>query len=506
MRIKFIQNLFTAIRTSYAPLQSGNNSGTVRGDTLYTASCHTMTTSKTPTQQDTSLSSIWRLTWPQMLMMLFHFLIGFTDVWVAGRIDANVQASFGIVTQCMFFLLVVATAMASAAIAAISQALGACKFQRARRYILLITYAGFVAGVAIAAIGLPFREPFLRLLMVPDDIMPVATYFWAVYLLALPANYLVTVSNAAFRASKRVMAPLFAMILIAAINATSSLGFGLGLWGLPNYGFAGVAWSTFFSLTAGAVFNITMLYRCSLRDCSYILPWRWIKSGAPYLIKVAMPAAGMQIMWQAGYLFLFSIVGSLPKPADSVVALAGLTAGMRIESLLFLPAMAFSMTASILVGHFLGADKKAEAKRVGFRILAVGVSTMTVFAACMWPFVPEISAFLAPDAAVTAVTVRYLYINLLTIPFTIASMTLSGIMTGAGATIYTFAVYTSATWLVRLPCAWFLGHILWKDVEGVFVAMLVSQVIQSTTMLCLFQFKDWSKYSVASSKKNRKLS
>ncbi|MFI3271146.1 MAG: MATE family efflux transporter [Pseudomonadota bacterium] len=465
-----------------------------------------MTTDKINEPQDTSLRSIWRLTWPQMLMMLFHFLIGFTDVWVAGRIDANVQASFGIVTQCMFFLLVVATAMASGAVASISQALGACKYQRARRYILLITYAGFAAGLIIASIGLLFREPFLRLLMVPEDILPVAVYFWAVYLLALPANYLVTVSNAAFRASKRVMSPLCTMVLICAINATSSLGFGLGLWGLPNYGFAGVAWSTFFSLTAGAIFNIAMLYRCSLKDCSFLLPWRWVRSGAPYLIKVAMPAAGMQVMWQSGYLVLFAIVGSLPKPADSVVALAGLTAGMRIESLLFLPAMAFSMTASILVGHFLGAEQKLEAKRVGLRILLVGVSSMTVFAACMWPWVPEISAFLAPDPAVTAVTVRYLYINLLTIPFTIASMTLSGIMTGAGATIYTFMVYTSATWFIRLPCAWFLGHILWKDVEGVFIAMLISQVLQSTTMLWMFHYKDWTKYSMASAKhKNRSL-
>ncbi len=490
-------------KNATGPMAFGQTSGKTSGSSHQ--SKDTMSTQNTADPQDTSLRSIWRLTWPQMLMMLFHFLIGFTDVWVAGRIDAHVQASFGIVTQCMFFLLVVATAMAGAAVAAISQSLGAGKLARARRYILLITYAGFFAGLVIAIIGLLFREPFLRLLMVPDDIMPVATYFWAVYLLALPANYLVTVSNAAFRASKRVMPPLCTMVLICAINATSSLGFGLGLWGLPNYGFAGVAWATFFSLMVGALSNIAMLYRCSLKDCSFLLPWRWVRSGAPYLIKVAMPAAGMQIMWQSGYLVLFTIVASLPKPADSVVALAGLTAGMRIESLLFLPAMAFSMTASILVGHFLGAEQKAEARRVGIRILAVGVSSMTIFAACMWPWVPEISHFLAPDPTVTAVTVRYLYINLLTIPFTIASMTLSGIMTGAGATMYTFIVYTSATWLIRLPCAWYLGHILWKDVEGVFIAMLISQVLQSTTMLCVFHFKDWSRFSVASQKqKHRK--
>lgn len=464
---------------------------------------------------------IWKLTWPQMIMMLFHFLIGFTDVWVAGRIDlasqaqpvasqtvqtahtalathgAGVQASFGIVTQCMFFLLVVATSMSSAAVAAISQALGAGKEARARRYTLLITYGGALAGFCIMLVGLLFREPFLRLLLVPEAIMPVAAYFWGVYLLALPANYLVTVSNAAFRASKRVTAPLATMVFVCAINASSSLGFGLGLWGLPQFGYMGVAWATFFSLMAGAVLNMILLRRCDLLTCSFHLPLRWIRRAAPYLIKVAAPAAGMQIMWQSGYLVLFTIVGSLPKPADSVVALAGLTAGMRIESLLFLPAMAFNMTASILVGHFLGAGQKEEAKRIGLRILAFACTSMSLFAVCMWPWVHEISFFLAPNAKVTLETVSYLQYNLFSIPFTVASMTLGGIMTGAGATIYTFVVYTSATWFVRLPCAWFLGHVVWKDASGIFLAMLISQVFQSTTMFLMFLYKDWSKHSMA---------
>ena len=45
-----------------------------------------------------------------------------------------------------------------------------------------------------------------------------------------------------------------------------------------------------------------------------------------------------------------------------VSALAGMTAGIRIESLLFLPGFAFNMTASILVGHELGAGRPDEAK------------------------------------------------------------------------------------------------------------------------------------------------
>ncbi len=321
-----------------------------------------------PQGDDASYRGIWRLTWPQMLMMVFHFLIGFTDVWVAGRIQPEVQAAIGLVSQCLFFLLVVAVAGANAGVAAISQALGAGLLPRARRYAGMVLAGGCTVGVGIMLLGLATIEPFLRLLQVPEPIMPVASYFWKVYLLGLPANYLFTITGAVFRARKRMIAPLVSMVVVCIVNAGATLGFGLGLWGLPAYGYAGVAWATFVAIMIGAALNVGMLVRDrELLQRASFPPLRWMRRGAPYLIRVAAPAAGLQIMWNLGYLVLFSITASLP--AGSVAALAGMTAGMRVESFIFLPALAFNMTASVLVGHLLGAGRKPEAFRVSLRLL-----------------------------------------------------------------------------------------------------------------------------------------
>ena len=80
----------------------------------------------------TTPRSIWRLTWPQMLMMFLVFCIGFTDVWTAGHISGDVQAAFGIVTQCVMFMLMVVMAMSSGGMAAVSQSIGAGRARRAR--------------------------------------------------------------------------------------------------------------------------------------------------------------------------------------------------------------------------------------------------------------------------------------------------------------------------------------------------------------------------------------
>lgn len=441
----------------------------------------------------TGFKEIWQLTWPQLLMTIFYFGIGFTDVVVAGRINSEIQAVIGIVSQCQFVLLVVATSLANASVAAVSQALGGKLRGRATRYVGLSLSLGVFFCALVMPVALYFQQGILDLLRVPPKLMPGASYFWTVFLLALPANYLLTLSSAMFRAHRAVLLPLASTMVVFFINVVGSIGFGLGYFGLPNFGAHGIAWATFFSVLAGALFNTAMLIRMKILKPESFAPWRWIKRAYPYLLKVAIPSAGMQLLWQIGYLVLIAITNSLPK--DSEVAMAGMSAGMRIEAILFMPALAFNLTGTIMIGNCLGAGDKKEAKRVGLRILAIGCGTMSVVAAMLWPVAGKIAAFVAPDPAVTIECINYLRYNILSTPFTAASMILTGLLSGAGATIYPFYANSFAIWFVRLPVAYVMGHMVWKNASGVFLSMLVSQMVQSSLCLYIFTRLDWARFA-----------
>jgi len=202
----------------------------------------------------------------------------------------------------------------------------------------------------------------------------------------------------------------------------------------------------------------------------------------------------MQIVWHTGYLVLFAVTGSLPT--GSVDALAGMAAGMRVESVLFMPPMALNFTASILVGNLLGAGRPREAKRVGYRILALGLVSVTLFGACLWPFLPDAAALLSPVPAVQAQAVSYLRYNVLAIPFTVGGLILIGALNGAGATLLTMLVTGSSIWLVRLPLAYVLGHVLLGRAEGVWMSMFCSQAVQALACLAVYQFVRWSRFSM----------
>ena len=440
------------------------------------------------------LREIGRLTWPQAAMLLCQFVIGITDVWTGGRIGPDTQASIGLVAQCQMLFMSLAMAAVSGAVASVSQSLGAGDATRARRYVGLVVIGGIGLGCLLAGIGHLLRVPILVFVQTPEAVLPVATLFFSMYMWSLPGQYALTIGAAVFRAAKSVRMPLYVTLLACGLNLFGDLAFGLGWWGFPAFGATGVAWTTLVSVTAGAALMLGLLVRARLLTADGLPPLRWVRVGAPYLIRVAGPALGTSFLWHSGYLTLFVITASLP--VGSVTALAGLTAGMRVEAFLFLPAVAFNMTASVLVGHALGAGDRTEARRVALTILGIACGGMTLVGLCLWPWRAEAAGLLAPDPDVARETATYLAYNILSVPFTVASVVLAGTLNGAGATVYPMLAFSVAVWLVRLPLAWLMGHVVWQDASGIYLSMLVSQMVQSSALLWVLLRCDWTRFTL----------
>jgi putative MATE family efflux protein len=444
---------------------------------------------------DRPYATIFRLAWPQVLMMFAHFFVGFVDVYVAGKLSSEVQASLGVITSSLFFMLIIAISVANGAVAAISQSIGAGKERRAGRYVGLSLGLAVTAGFVILGVGWFVQGLFLDLLQVPPEIKDVARYFLSVYLLVLPAYYTLIITNAVFRARKEVQFPLYAMIIIMVANAVGDFGLGLGLWGLPNLGFKGLAWATFGSVCIGMLFNLSVFKAKGLLRKASFPPLRWSKRAVPYLFKVAWPAGLMQVLWQTGYLVLFAITAALPT--EPVQAMAAMTAGLRVESLLFLPGFAFNMTASVLVGHYLGAGRPDEARRYGYRIWAIGVGIISLATLGVWQFAEPIAGLLTAEAGVREEMVRYLAYNMAAIPFTLTVMIMGGAFVGAGATLYNMAIFGGTVWLFRLPLAYALGHEVYGEAVGVWMAQFASQFLQACIIFAVFKWGNWTKFAMA---------
>ncbi len=446
-------------------------------------------------------ASLWTLTWPQILMLLVQFGIGLTDVWAAGRIGPDVQASIGLIAQCHMVLMTIGIAASNGAVAAVSQSIGAGRQQRARRFTGLVLVTGMTAGICLACFGSQFRLEILRVMQTPQHLMEPSDTFLRIYLWTLPGQYLLAITTAVLRAVRSVRLSLFVALATGCLNIWGDFAFGLGWWGFPHYGAAGLAWATFASVTLGACILFFKLFSFGLLQHDSFPPLRWIRYGGRYLLRVGVPALGTSFLWQTGFVLVLVITMTLPQ--NSVNALAGLTAGMRIEAVIFLPAVACQMAVAVLVGQSLGSGDRKEAQQSAYDMLGLAVLGMSLLTGCLWFVREELAALMTNDIWVQAEAVRYLVFNFLSVPLMVANLVLIGVFIGAGATQYAMWSYLVSVWGVRLPLSWWLGHVVMASSSGVYWAMVVSQIVQLGILLWMLFCTDWKRFALMSSYRDR---
>lgn len=454
-----------------------------------------------------SLRAIAAIALPMTGLMLCHLGISMTDLWVTGRIDSSVQAALGVVAQIFIVLMLITSIAGSGCLAAVSQALGAGNPLRARRYAGLIVSLAFTAGSLVGGVAYLLLPGFMELFNVPEDVAPALRVFLQAYCLQLPFFYCLILLNSVFRAHKLVWLPFGAFVLVLAANFAGSAGFGLGWWGLPNFGYAGVAWSTFGSTLLGLACNLAAARRHRILGRSSFAPWKWNRRAMPYIFKVGLPSALGQMAAQGGGLVLLAMLTHLPDAAEqmagqmsgqvdgrtggSLNGVAAMTLGMRLLSVALFPLGAISLTLAIFSGHLLGARQEETLYRFGLRAARLNFLLFLLPAALIFMLREPLAAFFSYEQAVLEKASLYLAFNSLTLPCLAVTTALGGINSGAGATRFNCLVGVATMWGVQLPLAWLLAYGLGWGERGIFMAMPAADLAAMLCMLQVYRSKKW---------------
>jgi len=434
--------------------------------------------------------NIWRMSWPMLLVMLLNFFVGLTDIYVAGFLGPEVQAVVGFVGQLYFFIIIVANAISIGTVALVSRAVGAGDHAEALRSARQSLLFGLISSIALAAAGFIFRDLILSPAGFSGEVRTLARNFFVIFTAALVPNYIVIIANAIFRAGGEVKLTLLAMAIISSMNIALNFLFVFGVASFPGIGYRGIALATAVSMIMGMVVCL-LLFRKSI--------WKDIFSGIGIvsfdlitrIIRISWPAVLIQISWNAGNIFLYSVLGRLGEM--SIAGMAALTNGLRIEAVIYLPAFALNMAASVLTGQNLGAGEIDRAEKIGWKIMFSGVFFVTLMSIPMllWPEV--FSGLVSRDASVLEETARYLRITMLVEPFMAISVVFAGCLQGAGDTKGAMAVIVTALWGIRLPLAFLLALTLGYGAAGVWIAMAVSMLFQSIGMTLRFRQGRWKR-------------
>jgi MATE family multidrug resistance protein len=432
--------------------------------------------------------NIWQLSWPMLLIMIFNFLVGFVDVYVAGFISPEVQAAVGYVSLLYFFVIIIANAISIGTVALVSRAIGGGDFTRALEVARQSLIFGSLVAAVLTLVGIFFSREIVAAAGFPEKIREISETLLRIFSIALGANYLLIISSSLFRASGDILHPLFTMFVVSAVNILGEFVLVFGWFSFPRMGYAGIGVATAVAVTLGMGINLILFFRTRWRSI-YKGSWTLSLETMKTLLDISWPAAMLQIAWNSGTIILYNLLGRLGE--ESITAMAAISNGLRIEALIFLPAFALNMSASVLIGQNLGAGNPERAERGVWRIAAAGVVTLSALAFVVFLQAETFAALVAKDPAVLAETARYLRINMIAQPFIALSLSVSGGLHGAGDTKGTMWVIIIAMWLIRLPLTYALAFPVGWGATGVWWAMVISMVCQSVLMAGRFHAGKW---------------
>jgi putative MATE family efflux protein len=430
-----------------------------------------------------------------LVIMLLNFLVGIVDVYIAGLISPQVQAAVGFVSQILFLTIIIANAISIGGLALVARAEGAGDSDRAVVIARQALMFGCIVAAAITIIGLLLYKQVVMLTGFPVEIADMAGKFLQVYALALGFNYILIISNAMFRASGEVMKPLAIMTVVSVLNIAANFILVFGTDSFPGLGYIGIAVASAVAVAAGVLITL-FLFRFGRWAAIYKRPWYLSVDILKQMLSISWPSATLQVAWNAGSIVLYNILGRLGEA--SIPSLAAMTNGFRIEAVIFLPAFALNMAASVLIGQNLGAGNPDRAEELGWKIGKAAVALMSGMALVIFIFAEHIASVFTNNPAVLAETVMYLRLNMLSEPFMALSVVLGGGLQGAGDTRGTMWVVITAMWLIRLPLAYLLSLSLGYGATGVWIAMITSMLIQGILMARRFHGGKWKLIRIGS--------
>ena len=289
---------------------------------------------------------------PIMLGNLFQQLYTMADSVIVGRLVgekalAAVGASYSLTS--VFIAVAIGGGMGASVVT--SRAFGSSDFRKMKESISTSLISFLFISIVLAVFGYVFSHRILMALNTPYDVIGKASAYLRIYFLGLPFLFMYNVLSSMFNALGRSKVPLFLLIFSSVLNVILDII----MVGPLGMGVEGAGWATLIAQGLSAVISFTVLIRL-LSSFEGKVDKLWDRTLLSSILRIALPSILQQSTVSIGMMLVQSVVNSF-----GTEALAGYSAGMRIESI----CVVFTMYG-IAHGHV--DDAQIEPERPVFHI------------------------------------------------------------------------------------------------------------------------------------------
>ncbi len=430
--------------------------------------------------------AIFMLSVPMILEMMMESIFAIVDIAFVSRVSVNAVATIGLTESVITLVYALAIGLSMAATAVVARRIGEKDVAGASRAAVQAIFLGILISLVIGILGLIYSREILSLMGGSSDLIEEGHGYTKILIGGNITIVLLFLINAIFRGAGDASVAMWTLILSNSLNIILDPIFIFGLGPVPEYGVTGAAIATNIGRGSAVLFQLYILFkggsRIRIAFSELVIRLKVMMN----LVRVSLGGIAQFLIGTSSWVFLMRIMSEFGSDA-----LAGYTIAIRVMMFTFMPAWGMSNAAATLVGQNLGANKPERAERSVWitgkynAIFMFAISLVYLFLAR-----PIIGLFtdvtpVIENGALCLQVVATGYV------FYAYGMVVTQAFNGAGDTRTPTRINLVAFWLFQLPFAYLGSIYLDWGVSGVYLAILLAEVLLSFMAVLWFRKGRW---------------
>lgn len=429
---------------------------------------------------------------PVVLEQLLTTLTNMVDMMMVGHLGSEAVAAVGLSNQPLFLSMAIFMGIGVGTTALVARHTGARNAEIVESVTRQSFWVALVSAVVIAYVYYRFAPFIIRAMGAEPTVEPLGIAFMRYSGLGYVAMQWSQVMSGALRGRGDSMTPLYIGIGINIVNVILGYSLIYGYLGFPVLGVVGSALATTTARLGGAVVYLVILLRsnhpvrlrlASLLRLDFPVMWR--------VLRIGLPASGERVLQSMGMILFTRIVAGL-----GTLSMAAHQITVNAESISYMPAIGLATAGTALVGQRLGARDDQGAVSVAKETLRITMIAMASMSLAFFFLGKPYMSLYTNDLEVRALGVQMLAIAAAAqIPMGI-SFAMSGVLRGAGDTLFMMGVTMIGVWAVRLTITGGLTHYLGWGLAAAWASMFFDWSFRGACAYWRFRSGVWSSVKV----------
>ena len=423
---------------------------------------------------------------PMILETAMESVFAIVDIFFISKLGNNAISAVGLTESVLSTVYAVGVGVSVGATALVARRMGEKNEEEASRTGIQAILLTFFAAVLISVAGLLFSEKMLELMGATPAIISVGLPYAR---LAFGSGIFIIflfLINGIFRGAGDAALAMRALWIanICNIILCPLLIYGVGSWN--GLGIAGAALATTIGRGTGVCYQLYHLLSSKgviKFKRAYFIPDKAILR---LFFAISRTATLQFLIASASWTALARIISDFGS-----VAVAGYTIAIRIFVFFILPAWGLSNAAATLVGQNLGARQPDRAEQSVWMAAKYNLIFMSGVSLLFFLGADTLTGFMTNDAEVQKVASLALKIFGFGTMSYGCGMVVINSFNGAGDTKTPTWINLFFFWAIQIPLAYALAVILKMGPKGVFLAIIITEMLSTATAILVFRRGKW---------------